>query len=193
LKIGRTLYLTTRRMTYAIDGETCELRWRYVLNDDKLKPGNLGNLNNRGAAYLDGRLFRGTADGRIIALRARDGKLLWENLNADQDKQESFIAAPVAWDGKVFTGIATADYGVRGRVMGFDAKRGTELWRFYTVPELVPNPPPNQPNYFGAPSGPAFRSIRRPARCSPRSPIQIPIIAGTCDPETIFIPTLSFL
>jgi glucose dehydrogenase len=26
LKIGRTLYVTTRRMTYAIDGETCELR-----------------------------------------------------------------------------------------------------------------------------------------------------------------------
>src|SRR5262252_3724160 len=25
LKIGRTLYVTTRRMTYAIDGETCEL------------------------------------------------------------------------------------------------------------------------------------------------------------------------
>jgi alcohol dehydrogenase (cytochrome c) len=33
--------------------------------------------------------------------------------------------------------------------MGFDAKKGTELWRFYTVPELVPNPPPNQPNYSG--------------------------------------------
>ena len=92
-------------MTYAIDGETCELRWRNVINDDALKQGNYGNANNRGAAYLDGRLFRGTADGRMIALDARTGKLLWENPDADQDKKEFFdLRAPVAWDGKVFSG-----------------------------------------------------------------------------------------
>jgi outer membrane protein assembly factor BamB len=67
-----------------------------------LNQGNFGNDNNRGAAYLDGQLFRGTADGRMIALRAKDGKFLWENLNADQGKAESFIAAPIAWDNKVF-------------------------------------------------------------------------------------------
>jgi alcohol dehydrogenase (cytochrome c) len=134
LKIGRTLYVTTRRMTYAIDDETCELRWRYVINDT-VNPTNVGSANNRGAAYLDGRLFRGTADGSILALRAKTGKFLWEKLNADQGKNESFVAAPIAWDNKVFTGIATADFGARGRVMGFDAKTGRELWRFYTVPD----------------------------------------------------------
>jgi alcohol dehydrogenase (cytochrome c) len=154
LKVGRTLYVTTRRMTYAIDGETCELRWHKVIHDI-VKPNNPGNSNNRGAAYLDGRLFRGTADGRMIALDAETGKKLWENPDADQNQKESFIAGPVAWDGKVFTGIATADFGARGRVMGFDAKTGKELWRFYTVPELVPNPPPPlpgqpiQPDYSG--------------------------------------------
>lgn len=134
LKIGRLLYVTTRRMTYAIDGATCDLRWRYAISDDALKPGNFGNSNNRGVAYLDGALFRGTGDGRLISLDAKTGKLRWEVPNADQDRAESLIAAPVAWDGKVFTGIATADFGVRGRVMGFDAKTGKELWRVYTVP-----------------------------------------------------------
>lgn len=95
LKVGRTLYVTTRRMTYAIDGETCKLRWRYVIHDI-VKATNFGNSNNRGAAYLDGTLFRGTADGRLIALDARTGKKLWENPDADQDKAESLIAAPVA-------------------------------------------------------------------------------------------------
>jgi len=150
LKIGRTLYVTTRRMTYAIDGETCELRWRYVI-PDIIKPDNFGNGNNRGAAYLDGRLFRGTTDGRMLALDARTGKFLWEDKDAEQAANESFIAAPVAWDGKVFSGIATADAGVRGRVMGFDAKTGKELWRFYTVPAPMPVPPnpPGTPNYAG--------------------------------------------
>jgi len=138
LKVGRVLYVTTRRMTYAIDGETCELRWRKTISDDALKQGNYGNANNRGAAYLDGRLFRGTGDGRLIALDAKTGKKLWENRDADQDDRESIIASPVAWDGKVFEGIATADFSVRGRVMGFDAKNGKELWRFYTVPATGP-------------------------------------------------------
>lgn len=194
LKVGRTLYVTTRRMTYAIDGETCELRWRYVIHDI-VNPDNFGNANNRGAAYLDGRLFRGTVDGRMLALDARTGEFLWENKDADQNANESFIAAPVAWDGKVFSGIATADAGVRGRVMGFDAKTGKELWRFYTVPPPMPVPPnpPGTPNYSGVPSGPAFRWTRRPARSSLQPPIRFRILPVTCALETIFIPTLSFL
>jgi hypothetical protein len=46
LKIGRTLYVTIRRMTYAIDGETCALRWRYALSDDALKAPNFGSPNS---------------------------------------------------------------------------------------------------------------------------------------------------
>jgi alcohol dehydrogenase (cytochrome c) len=95
LKVGRTLYVTTRRMTYAIDGETCDLRWRYVVHDI-VKVGNFGTPNNRGVAYLNGALFRGTADGRLISLDAKTGQFLWENKDADQDKAESFITGPIA-------------------------------------------------------------------------------------------------
>src|SRR5262245_7018892 len=31
LKVGRTLYVTTLRGTYAFDAATCELRWRHVV------------------------------------------------------------------------------------------------------------------------------------------------------------------
>ncbi len=136
-------------MTYAIDGETCELRWRHVVHDI-VKVGNFGSSNNRGVAYLDGKLFRGTADGRLISLDAKTGKQLWEVTNGEQDKAESIIAGPIAWNGMVFVGIATADAGVRGRVMGFDAKTGKELWRFYTVPDDCGVPPLyNPPQYCG--------------------------------------------
>ncbi len=149
LKVGRTLYVTTRRMTYAIDGATCDLRWRKVVHDI-VKVGNFGSSNNRGVAYLDGALFRGTADGRLISLDAKTGKKLWQVQSGDQDKAELIIAGPIAWDGEVFVGIATADAGVRGRVMGFDAKTGKELWRFYTVPDDCGIPPLyNPPNYCG--------------------------------------------
>jgi glucose dehydrogenase len=32
----------------------------------------------RGFAYLDGRLFRGTSDAHVIALDAADGHTLWD-------------------------------------------------------------------------------------------------------------------
>ncbi|MGH7047478.1 MAG: PQQ-binding-like beta-propeller repeat protein [Stellaceae bacterium] len=141
LKVGRTLYVTTRRMTYAIDAATCHLRWRYVI-----KESGIATPNNRGAAYLDGKIFRGTADGHLIALDAATGKVVWDVDDADTKTDlsgngsfpllnESFVAAPVAWNGKVFIGLATADYGIQGRMMAFDAKSGKELWRTYTVPK----------------------------------------------------------
>src|SRR5262249_42587027 len=62
--VGRTLYGTTEMDTFAIDASTCQQKWR-VHEDIK------GALPvNRGAAYLDGRLFRGTQDGRVFAYDA---------------------------------------------------------------------------------------------------------------------------
>jgi len=40
----------------------------------------------------------------------------------------------VAWNGLVFTGTAAGEFGIRGRVMAFDAATGREVWRFYTIP-----------------------------------------------------------
>jgi alcohol dehydrogenase (cytochrome c) len=66
---------------------------------------------------------------------AASGKVLWDQKHADAQQNESFVAAPIAWDGKVFIGIAISDLGIRGRLTAIDAKTGKELWRFNTVPE----------------------------------------------------------
>jgi alcohol dehydrogenase (cytochrome c) len=42
-----------------------------------IKLAELANISNRGPAYLDGAIFRGTADGHVIALDAKTGKELW--------------------------------------------------------------------------------------------------------------------
>ena len=44
-----------------------------------------------------------------------------------------FPSAPIAWQGKVFIGIAFSDAGIAGRLLALDAATGKELWRFNTT------------------------------------------------------------
>jgi alcohol dehydrogenase (cytochrome c) len=122
LMVDRTLYVTTFRATYAIDAATRELRWRNVTH-----VGPALNFANRGPAYLDGVIFRAKGDGRVIGLDAKTGRVVWDERHADPAKLESFVAAPIAWDGKIFIGIAQGDLGIRGRMLALDARTGKEL------------------------------------------------------------------
>ena len=131
LKVGRTLYVSTFHATYALDAATCELRWRHVI-DFKQLPQGVSN-NSRGPGYLEGKIFRGTGDGRVIALDAKTGESLWDVQAADPKKYELFISAPIAWQGRVFIGIGISETNIAGRLMAFDANTGQELWRFETT------------------------------------------------------------
>jgi glucose dehydrogenase len=81
-----------------------------------------------------GRVFRGTGDGRLIALDAATGKLLWKTVIGAPRLGESAAAAPLVWGGVVYMGIGGSELGVRGRVMAYDVVTGRELWRFNTIP-----------------------------------------------------------
>lgn len=128
--VGRTLYATSEKDTFAIDAATCVEKWRVKedVADSYLKV-------NRGAAYLDGRLFRGLQDGRVVAYDARDGRRLWEARIADSSKGESVPAAPIVWNGMVFIGQAGGDNkGVKGRMYALDAATGRQKWETWLVP-----------------------------------------------------------
>ncbi len=128
--IDGVIYTNTGRETVAIDATNCAVRWKhtYQPEEDRFAP------SNRGVAVMDGRVFRGTGDGRLIALDAASGKLLWKSVIAAPRLGEATSAAPLAWAGVVFMPIAGSEVGVRGRVMAYDAQTGRELWRFYTIP-----------------------------------------------------------
>ena len=100
LKVGRTLYVDTAHLTVAFDAATCDLHWRFVV---PVRQRPIG-ANNRGPAYLAGKIFRGTNDGHLIALDANTGRLLWDVHPTVQDpdngKLETFISAPIAWAGE---------------------------------------------------------------------------------------------
>jgi alcohol dehydrogenase (cytochrome c) len=128
--IGRTLYVTTSHTTVALDAADCTIRWRHVYKPEQDEVYGA----NRGVAYLDGRIFRGTGDGRVLALDAKTGKQVWLVKAGDPAEGLFFSSAPIAWKGLVFIGAAGSDWGARGYVVGLDAGTGREKWRFYTVP-----------------------------------------------------------
>jgi alcohol dehydrogenase (cytochrome c) len=135
------MYLTTAINTYAIDAATCRLKWRHTYDysphpDYDLKV-------NRGIAFLATEtgplLFRGSNDGRVYAIDAHTGKERWNVLAGDVRRGETFPAAPLAWNGRVFIGNAGGDnFGVTGRMMAFDAQTGARIWSFDLVPRTGP-------------------------------------------------------
>jgi alcohol dehydrogenase (cytochrome c) len=134
--IGRTLYATTDKETVAIDAETCRQKWRV-----REEGPSVGLQVNRGAAYFDGRLFRGTEEGDVLAYDAESGRKLWSAHLASRERGEAIPGAPLAWNGLVFIGTSGSDvYGVTGRVYALDAPTGKIVWVTYTVPTDAPQP-----------------------------------------------------
>ena len=130
IMIDDTLYVTTSHTTVALNASDCSARWRHVYAPEEDEVYAV----NRGVAYLNGRLFRGTSDGRLLALDAKTGKEVWRVKAADPAEGEFFSAAPIAWNGLVFIGPAGSDWGIKGRVAAFDVNTGREKWQFNTIP-----------------------------------------------------------
>jgi len=125
------LYANTRLATVAVDPTNCLVLWKsvYAPEDKEVQP------TNRGSAYANGRLFRGTVDCRVLALDAATGATLWKVKPCDPTGGEWFSSAPIVWNDLVFIGIAGGDWGVQGRLFALDAKTGREVWHFHTIPQ----------------------------------------------------------
>jgi alcohol dehydrogenase (cytochrome c) len=121
---------TTEFDIFSLNPATCAENWRtHEVYPPSLLPAN------RGAAYLDGMLFRGTQDGRVLAYDFKTGKRLWATAIADAKLGESAPSAPIAWDGLVFIGNAGGDYkGGKGHMYALDAKTGKIIWQFFLAP-----------------------------------------------------------
>jgi alcohol dehydrogenase (cytochrome c) len=136
LMVQGALIGTSEFDIFSLDPATCKENWR---THESIAPSLLPA--NRGAAYMDGRLFRGTQDGRVQAFDFNTGKRVWETTIADVKKGETVPAAPIAWDGLVLIGNAGGDFkGGKGRMYALDAKTGKVVWEFYLVPKTEGDP-----------------------------------------------------
>jgi alcohol dehydrogenase (cytochrome c) len=132
IEVEGALIAATEYDIFSIDPNTCHENWRVHEDYTPASPQGV----NRGAAFMDGVLYRGTQDGRVIAYDAKTGKQLWQTFIADAKKGESVPAAPIAWQGLVFAGNAGGDVkGVKGRMYALDGKTGKIVWEFYLVPK----------------------------------------------------------
>ena len=140
------LYTVTNwSIVAAVDAKTGKEIWRYDPQADRTmtQPGKSRlccGVNSRGIALYEGKVLVPVIDGRMQALDAATGKLLWsswaipEPKDGETSSYSLTMAARVA-KGKVFIGNAGAEFPpFRGYVSAFDVNTGKELWKFYTTP-----------------------------------------------------------
>ena len=156
IDVRDTLLFATEYNTYAIDPDTCAQKWRA---HETYTPATAQGVN-RGVAYLDNMIFRGTQDGRVLAYDFSTGKKIWETVIADPKRGESAPAAPIAWNGLVFIGNAGGDIkGVKGRMYALDAKTGKIVWEFLPRAQNPRRHPARPGSPVAAPIALNFRSI----------------------------------
>ncbi len=137
IAIDGTLYLVTGySVIHAVEAATGRELWQY---DPKVYEVAGKKLRlawgSRGLAWWDGTLYVGTQDGRLIAVNAKTGSVIWSTMTVRPEDTNYITGAPRVFDGKVIIGFGGADVGpARGYVSTYDAHTGALLWRWYTVP-----------------------------------------------------------
>ncbi len=126
-------------VVYALDAETGAEIWRYDPDVDRSSSrlACCGPAHNRGVAVYKGKVYVGTFDGRLIAIDATAGELVWDvdTWHPSALGRFNITGAPRAAAGKVFIGQGSSESGHRrGYVTAYDAESGEVAWRFYLVP-----------------------------------------------------------
>src|ERR1700734_1439954 len=133
LEVNGALIFATEYDLFSIAPATCKENWRAHEDYTPASPQGV----NRGAAYMDGMLFRGTQDARVLAFDFKTGKQLWDTRIADPKHGESVPSAPIAWDGLVYIGNSGGDYkGGKGHMFALDGKTGKIIWEFFLAPQV---------------------------------------------------------
>lgn len=134
--VNGVLYTSTSwSVVQAIDARTGRAKWKW----DPEVARSYGqraccDVVNRGVALHQGKIYASVLDGRLAALDASTGKLLWLVRTTEPDEPYTITGAPRVVKGKVIIGNGGSEYGVRGYVSAYDAATGKLAWRFYTVP-----------------------------------------------------------
>ena len=140
LVFNGVLYGTsTWSKVYAIDLRSGKTKWQW---DPALVRGGFDAHGprpccgpvNRGVALYDGKVYVGLLDGRLVALDAETGAVVWSVQTTPPGTDYTITGAPRVIKGRVVIGQGGAEYGVRGFLAGYDAATGKLAWKFYVIP-----------------------------------------------------------
>jgi alcohol dehydrogenase (cytochrome c) len=150
------LFIESGASVQALDGATGDLLWQYT----RALPPNLNGGRTaiiKNIAIFGSTLYAPTADGHVIALDARTGKLIWDTQVLGEDERShrlSLDGGPVVAKGKVVMGVSGCQTYPGGCfIFGLDAGTGQESWRFHPVAQ------PGEPGgdtWNGAPADQRF-------------------------------------
>jgi PQQ-dependent dehydrogenase (methanol/ethanol family) len=154
IEVNGVLYIITAfdhvQAYGAVTGETL---WAY---NPTLQPTNYicCGPDAKGVAVAYGKVFVPLLDGRVVALNARTGAVVWtakqEDILPKPTQYYTFTSAPQVFDGMVLLGNAGSEYPSRGFVEALSADTGKLLWRFNTT--AAPDEPGGGPSAWGGDS-----------------------------------------
>lgn len=138
---GGRMFTTIGAEVRALNPKTGETLWSY-------KPE--APPSRKGVAVGDGLVFVGLLDAHLVALRQDNGQHVWTAMVGDDGFEPAPIqgasgprppintqmisSVPAFVRGMVITGMANGDFGLRGRIVGLNAKTGKVAWRFDAIP-----------------------------------------------------------
>jgi glucose dehydrogenase len=118
-----------------LDSATGEITWQVTLEAERRQhsaashdlhlPTNFGP--NRGMAVYGDRVYLGTLNGTLLALRRATGERVFEV----KTLSTRLTSAPLAARNRIIVGNSWLD---RGAVQAFDAESGKHLWTWHTIP-----------------------------------------------------------
>ena len=138
------IFIESADTIQAIDGATGDLLWQYLRPlPDVLFKGRNSVL--RGIAIYQDMLFAPTADGHVVALDVKTGKVVWDHQVIypasggpyDRSNHDFRVdGAPIVVKDKVIIGVSLGITSKEGGcfIVGLDSHTGDELWRFHTIP-----------------------------------------------------------
>ena len=137
--VGDTLYVTSSygpKNVIAVNAKTGAMKWKYSPEIPKnVDQFACCDVDNRGVAYANGKIFVGRLDAKVTALDAKTGKELWTSTVVDYTQGSAITSPPTIVKNLVVTGFAGGEYGVRGAIVAYDQNTGKEVWRTQTVPQ----------------------------------------------------------
>jgi glucose dehydrogenase len=128
---GVVYYTSSSGAIHAVDGTNGSLIWSHTAKIDvERAEGTFYNPYNRGLAIGHGNVYMGTTDGRLIALDAKSGKVVFDNEIMSVAKgNKGFTGAPMIVKDMVVLGANGGELsGCCGPIYAVDAKKGTVRW-----------------------------------------------------------------
>jgi quinohemoprotein ethanol dehydrogenase len=142
LVVNGVMYVTTGDDdVFALNPTTGKQIWHYAPTDMP-KISTLAvccNNDNRGVGYGMGMVFDARLDGKLVALNAKTGAVVWSTVvdttanGAGMTLAPQFVGASMGIVPEVIVGVTGGEFGVRGHLDAYSPTTGKMLWRFWTT------------------------------------------------------------